>query len=200
MIKNKLLSRSGATMVIALGIFLIAALMSMAIVATASNNANRLSSQRDAQQTNLALSSAVPYVEQLFDNAIATKIVKAGEDPDWKYNVNLPLRILLNKSTARYKSQFEGLVETDVPVPFQWQILTTDTNMQDKLGVRIDVSRDPATCDITAVISQGKEIGGKYTPKSSLKLIFTVDPIEEETEDDGTKVTEYRWHYTGIVK
>lgn len=69
--KKKLKNNDGMSIVIAMVIFLVSAIISLAIVGISLNNAQQVGRQFEEQQANLAISSAASFFQTLFDGVSA---------------------------------------------------------------------------------------------------------------------------------
>ena len=128
---KKIRERKGASIIFALAIFLIATIVSFTIVSIAVTNVQRIKRQKEAQQANLAVTSAAKYVQKLFDGCSYYK--EAGESGQWIVAYGDSELGKLVKRNAIFGSDFEALVASckggATSVPFEWNINSSDSSI-----------------------------------------------------------------------
>lgn len=85
--KRKCADKNGATIVFAIGVFLVATVLSISIVGAALNSAKAAARYDKNQQANLAVSSAASYVKNLFDGCSYTYAPSTSGRDSKKYIV-----------------------------------------------------------------------------------------------------------------
>ena len=201
-IKKKLHSQSGASFLFALLAFLVAAMVSVTIVAAAVTTVKRVNSDREAQQAQLTLISAAQLVRDEMEETryiiTTTTTVTKGED-----NEDIVTTKVNERAEGTFKAEIEDAVkyvkDYEHPGPYKasnaFQIKVAGSEFEMK------------PVDVSFVMKSG--IGEKYHLTFTLSIAETGETIflkmtspgiedKDLSEDGSTKTEEIRWS-NGII-
>lgn len=167
-LKRRISDDRGATMVFALVVFLIAAMMSMIIVNAAIGNIARLRRQYEKRQMMLAITSAESLVENMIHGMSARKDTKTG---NWKMSFNKS-DYFKGESGKQLAEKLEGLMNSSGSTTLHITSSMSSSNQPgqmgqtDPLAVEVELSCDTSAQGayaIKAKIRGASEGGGGTT-------------------------------------
>ena len=191
----KIFDKSGATMIIAVVIFLISALMSMIIVNSALNNILRLRRQNEERQAMLALTSAASVVEGLFHGCTAYPTSEEGS-AEISFEVDFG-----NSGMKDYEElgrAFQDLVNKPVSgesqeqeVPWTMTVSGADNKALDvNLKLKMDIYHN-LTVEIEKPGENNTETYSKSLYFPALEVKSGIDDTGSESTGQDTKVIEW---------
>lgn len=187
--KKKLQENKGITIVLAMGIFLVAAILSAVIVSVSLNNAQRVQRQRDEQQANFAISSAVGFFIELFDGAHA-EYIASGSSGEWKFYYGDCLLKDYSDLQTKFEAAFKGAIDSSAQ-SFTCTIASSDSETNEAISADAIVTiRSNGDMKIKIV---------KTSTKSYLdRKFYQILNIKASTFTDGTDYKECTWNYLSI--
>ena len=202
-VAKKLNDNRGASIVVALVVFMIAALFSMVIVNAALNNAQRIRRQRYERQAMLAVASAAPIVERIFGGCSAY----ASDDGSYTIEFSDELTKTVANEEGAYndsgsidslKTEFQQIIslgQKDGAPVFKLEVNSAD-NVGGKLDVDVYAKADEEH-NVTVTI---KSNGGYENPGSGQEAGEKISLSEKtiyfpalEIRDESGKVTSINW-------
>ncbi len=184
---KKIRERKGASIIFALAIFLIATIVSFTIVSIAVTNVQRIKRQKDAQQANLAVTSAAKYVQKLFDGCGCYRDVEANK---WVVAYGDSELGKLVKKNEAFETSFKNLVGgiQGTKTPMIWSITASDTSIktENALDVKLEASLDDKNNIVVRISKLPEE-------EYEMTLVFIANVFVDENGND-----EYTWEYSTL--
>ena len=178
------LTAFSATSVFSLTIFMIAAIMSMVIVNAALNNAQRIQRQREERQAMLAVSSAMPVAESMFEGCVANWDKDNGK---WKVSLSsCRLHEMLGSegSTAQpsasgaewtaLEESVASMLKKPRPVTETWKI---SPQMTAAAAAGMDANQAQETMTVDVIVT----LNADYSLEVTVAKEKETDPSEEES-------------------
>lgn len=169
-IRKKLKSSSGATALFALAGFLLAAVVSFAIVTAAFNNANRVKGQQEEQRAYLAVTSAASLLRDRLANKTVTITQMLNLDKTTEVD-----ELVIEEGNVEtvipreYTGDDDPLVQSLADAMLDGTLNSADSDLELKIGDDLDMD--------VKISYDGWRVVMKITPKSGSKYASIAPPM-----------------------